>query len=142
MAIDFFPFQEGQVVTIAQWNELFNAIKDGSFLLSSTLYGNLEDRVSSLENRVNALSAVKGKICRKEQFQLSAGQTQVVLSNNVIQDSEILFYNSTILIKNNVPAGMNGDYYMVDNVIHFNSELSNEIEDGDYLVVSYWTKEI
>ncbi len=140
MAIsDFYPFQEGQVVTAAQWNELFNAIKDGSFMLTSTDIGNIVSRISTLEQNMGYFISLRSKIARRYQVVLSVGMDRVLLPFLPILDSESLFLNGVYLHKTDTV--FNGDYTIDGRTILFSNELKNEIEDGDVLTVTYVTEE-
>ena len=143
MAIeDFFPFRDGQVVTTAQWNELISKIFDGSAIASPGTIGNLDDRVTALESRVNALSSLAGNILVKEVIRLSPGQTTITLHSNVIPGSEVIFFDSIMLIKQDSQNNEEGDYYMEDNVIFFTPSMVADISGNEYLVMLYRSKVI
>ena len=142
MAIsDFYPFQPGQVVTPAQWNEMFTAIQNGSFFLDTTPISDqiktLADRVSALELRVTNLEHQKSKITVREQFTLIQNQTYVQLTHTPVLDTENTVLNGMSLAKNGIPLGFVGDYYMSGSKVMFTSERILNVFNGDLCVVIY-----
>lgn len=136
---DFYPFTDGQVVTAEQWNMLFQAIKDGSFMLSSTDIGNIVARISTLEQNMSYFINLKSRISRREQKVLSNGESVYSLAFLPNLDSEHLFLNGLYLHK--TMPGFDGDYSIDGRTITFSNSLRNEIEDGDVLTVLYTTEE-
>lgn len=142
MAIeDFYPFTAGKKVTADQWNELIEAIRNGSFFLDNTIISGeiatLADRVTALELRMDQQEAVKGWRMIREQFVLSENQDFIQLSNTPLLDSENLVLNGVSLAKNGIPLGFEGDYYMDGSRIQFTPERILNIEAGDQIVVLY-----
>lgn len=147
MAIeDFFPFKPGQVVTADQWNELFMAIRNGTFFLNDQdplveQISNLASRVSVLEQEVNYLKIENKKRYYRENFVLSDLQNIVILTKTPVLDSEIVIFDSTIRIKRINQDDPVWDYYILGKEIHFNPTFSTQIENGDVLSVLYLTEE-
>lgn len=101
---DFFPFRPGQIVTAEQWNELFEAIRNGTFFLNSQdplveQIGNMASKINDLEERLNEIVVEKKKRYFRENFVLRDLQTSVVLSKMPVLDSEIVIFDSTVRIK-------------------------------------------
>lgn len=138
---DFYPFNDGQKITAAQWNELLDAIRDGSFFLSDAGIGNqiqnLEDRVVVLEQEVAFLKGYNARSFIRAQFELTLGQASVDMVDVPILDSEMVHLNGLMLSKTGVPAGFVGDYSLSGSIITFNPELKNQIVAGDILTIVY-----
>lgn len=142
MAIeDFFPFVDGQRITAEQWNELFTAIRNGSFFLDTTPISeqivSLSDRVTALELRVGELEQIQKWRMMREQFVLTDHQSYIQLSHTPLLDSEDPILNGMSLAKNGIPVGFLGDYYMDGSRVQFTDERKAEIFAGDQVVVLY-----
>ena len=142
MAInDFYPFQENKKITLAQWNELFDAIRDGSFFLVDAPLAegvaSLAERVTVLETENAFLRQIKGRSCAKNQYALVALQSQVTLTHVPATDSEQVFLNGVSLSKTDVDSEFTGDYSIDGKVITLHLDVSREIVDGDIITVSY-----
>jgi hypothetical protein len=141
MALDFFPFQEGQVLEASDLNELVEAIQDGTIFINTTFISSqlstASSRLNGLEARVTLLESLQATLSMREQVELSAGQGAVNLSQVPILDTELLFLNGMSLAKSGIPIGYVGDYSLSGSTITFNTELSSQILAGDVLVVQY-----
>ncbi len=142
MAInDFYPFEDGQVITAAEWNELFSAIADGSFFTASSPISDqistLADRVAALEARMNGVASMILRQRAREQFVLSANQASIVLSNAPVLDTEMVAVNGQVWSKTGVPTDFVGDYSLTGNTITFNPEQVVNIAAGDVVVITY-----
>lgn len=143
MAInDFYPFQENRKVTLAEWNELFNAIRDGSFfLVDAPIAGqvaNLAARVQLLEQENTVLKQIKSRSFAKMQVAAQALQSSFDLGDHVpIVDSEQVFLNGVALTKTGVTQDFVGDYSIDGKVITLIQDVANEIVAGDIISVSY-----
>ncbi len=147
MAIeDFFPFKPGQVVTAEQWNELFNAIRNGTFFLSNQdpvveQISNIGSEVSRLSQELEYLKTEFKKRYYRENFVLSNLQSVVTLSKTPVLDSEIVILDSTIRVKRINQDDTIWDYYILGRDIYLNPTLATQIEDGDIMSVLYVTEE-
>lgn len=142
MAIeDFYPFRDNQKITAAQWNELIDAIRDGSFFLDETAIGTeihtLTDRVEALELRMDHVELIRTWRTIREQFVLTEHQEYVQLTHTPILDTEQPVLNGMTLSKNGIPMGFVGDYYMDGSRVQFTAERALNIVAGDQLVVIY-----
>lgn len=142
MAIeDFFPFEAGQTITTEQWNELFGAIRDGSFFLNTDplteSITNLSSEVALLRQEVDILKQCKLRQFNKEQFILSALTASIDLSKAPVLDSEIAYFNGVVLTKNILETDTVKDYTMDGSTVVFSPEFKNQIIDDDVLTVTY-----
>jgi hypothetical protein len=142
MAInDFYPFQPNKKVTLEQWNELFEAIADGSFFLQGApiadLVATLASRVAALEQSMAFLSALKGRNFAKKNAVLADLQSQVTLTHTPVLDSEQVFLNGVALTKTGVDIDFIGDYSVDSMVITLHPDVAREIAAGDILSVTY-----
>lgn len=141
MALDFLPFQTGQLITADDLNALVAAIQDGSIFLNvsyiTTQLSTTGVRLTDLEARVAYLESLQASLAIRDPFILAAGQSVVNLAKTPILDTETLFLNGAGLAKTGIPIGFVGDYTISGSVITFNSELATQILDGDQLAVCY-----
>ena len=141
MISDFYPFTDNKKVTATQWNELIEAIRNGSFFLDETVIGgeihSLVDRVEALELRMDYQESIKAWRTIREQFILTENQEYVQLTHTPLLDSENLILNGISLAKNGIPLGFVGDYYVEGSRIQFTAERILNIEAGDQLVIIY-----
>jgi hypothetical protein len=142
MAIeDYFPFTAGRTLTIEEWNELFNAIRDGSFFLDDDHVAgaifSLSERVLVLEQEVSFLKQLKGRNFQKHQAVLTEGQGQVTLALAPVTDSEQVYLNGMALSKTGVTQDFIGDYTLDGAVITLHPDVAFEVGEGDILTVSY-----
>lgn len=142
MAIsDFFPFTTGAVLTVDQWNELFNAIRDGSFFDSdapiSGTVASLAERVRVLEQEIAVLKDVQAKLSMREQLVASAKQSIFNLGKAPISDSEVVALNGVVLARTGTSADFVGDYSLDGKVITLAQDVYDLVVSGDVLNVSY-----
>lgn len=141
MALEFYPWQTGQVVKAEDLNELVEAIQNGSIFLNTTFIteqlNTNDSRITGLEDRVSYLETLQGLISIREQFVMTTGQALVNLSKVPSLDTELISLNGLSLSKTGVPVGFSGDYSLSGSTLNFNVELSSQIEAGDILVVTY-----
>jgi hypothetical protein len=141
MAISWYPLQSGQKLSAKLFNELVEAIQDGSIFTSvsfvSTLVTTLESRIATLEAQIAILQDYQQLNSIREQFSLTLGQGTIILNQVPILDSEMLFVNGMALAKTGVPIGLSADYTVSGNTINLTTELALQIQAGDILVVTY-----
>ena len=141
MALDFYPWQEGQVIKAADLNKLVESIQDGTVFLNTTYISeqlsSTSTRLNGIEDRVSFLEGQQGLLNIREQFVMVLGQTLVNLSQTPVLDGELLFLNGLSLSKSGVPVGFVGDYSLAGSTVTFNTELSSQIVAGDILVAMY-----
>lgn len=144
MAIgDFYPFRPGQVVTADQWNELFEAIRNGTFFLNNNdplieQISNLSSKIQVLEQEINYLKNYVNELYyMRENFTLSDLQNKVTLQYPPVLNSEIVILNATVRTKRMSINDEIWDYYVDGTDIIFNPTLVTTIEDGDIVSVIY-----
>ncbi len=144
MAIgDFYPFRPGQVVTADQWNELFEAIRNGTFFLNNNdplieQISNLSSKIQVLEQEINYLKNYVNELYyMRENFTLSDLQNKVTLQYPPVLNSEIVILNATVRTKRMSINDEIWDYYVDGTDIIFNPTLVTIIEDGDIVSVIY-----
>lgn len=141
--IDFYPFRPGQVVTAEQWNELFEAIRNGTFFLNNNdplieQISNISSRIQVLEQEVNYLKNYVNEIYyMRENFTLSDLQDRITLQYPPVLNSEIIILNATVRTKRLSANDDTWDYYVDGNDIIFNPTLVTTIEEGDLVSVIY-----
>lgn len=141
MALDFYPFKDGQVLKAEDLNELVRSIQDGTIFLNTTYISeqlsNAGTRLTGIEQRVSYLESLSASLFMREQKVLSSGQLTVGLEKPPILDSELLFINGISLSKTGVPLSFVGDYSISGSTITFNTELASQLVDGDIFVIQY-----
>ena len=147
MALDFLPFEEGDKITPAKLNALVAAIMDGSIFTEDAsnsigeIMGAVHNELTSLEGRVTVLEEHGNSRPFREQFTLTAGQTSQSISKVPDTDSEIVSLNGQVLSKTGVPLGFIGDYTLINRTFNFHIDVSQRVETGDTLIISYWSGE-
>ena len=138
---DFYPFQDNQKVTAAQWNALFTAIANGEFFLDESFVSeeiqNLAARVTSLEIRIDYIYNLKARQRKRQQFILTDNQESVMLDSVPLIDSETVSLNGQVWSKSGIPEGFVGDYSLSGKTLTFNPEQSTLMVAGDIFVVTY-----
>jgi hypothetical protein len=141
MALDFYPYQPGQVLTADDLNALVAAIQDGSIFTTvsfvSSMVTTLDARVTTLEDQIPELQAKLGVLFKKKQISLTTGQSIIGLDNVPMIDSEIIALNGVVLAKTGTPIGFVGDYVISGSTVTLATELALQIINGDRLVITY-----
>ena len=114
MALDFYPWQPGDVIKAEDLNALVQAIQDGTIFLNTTYLSEqlatTSSQLTNLTQRVTYLESLTALASIREQFTLTAGQSVISLSKVPSLDSEIVVMNGLSLSKTGIPTGFVGDY--------------------------------
>ena len=141
MALEFYPWHEGQVIKAKDLNDLVESIQNGTIFLNTTYISSQlntsSTRLNGLEARVTYLESLQAFLSIKEQAVLTAGQSFIGLAHAPILDSEIIAIGGQMLAKTGVPSGFVGDYTISGSTLTFNPELASQIEAGETLVIHY-----
>jgi hypothetical protein len=141
MALEFLPFEEGQIITADDLNALIGAIQNGSIFIVPSALGTqlntLGSRLNSSEARLDILESFIARQTQREQFTLTIGQSIINLSKTPLLDSEVPALNGLFLAKSGVPVGFSGDYSISGSQITLVPELASLVESGDIFIISY-----
>ena len=141
MALEFYPFEEGQVLTSSDLNQLVESIQNGTIFLNTTYISEQlatnSSRMSSLEARVEHLESMQSYLAIREQFVLAAGQAIIPLVHTPILDTELVFLNGVSQSRSGIPASFIGDYSLAGSTLTLSSEVASQVEAGDILIVHY-----
>lgn len=142
MALSFFPFVDGDLITGAILNELIIAIQNGSIFTSTSFVGDLittlDARVAALESDVAALKLRLSMAKKRDQFILTAQQAVVNLTKTPVIDGELVFLNGVSLSRSGLPNITDtADYTISSSVITLETDLALQIVDDDKLTVVY-----
>lgn len=143
MALDFYPFKEGDRLTPAVLNAFVESIMDGSIFSSTatnfvaSTMATIGARVTSVEARLVVVEALQAKSRIREQVVLTLNQPSFTLSKTPLIDSEMISLNGMSMSKSGLPIGFVGDYSISGRVITINPELANQILDGSIVVAAY-----